>query len=236
MIALTEVPAIHLDDVALRLGRTWALRGLTLRIPTGELVAILGHNGSGKTSLLRLVATALAPTKGNGRVLGFDLERDANEIRSRCTMLTHSAGLYGDLTAAENLEFAQRMSGYVVSRVQIVDALERVGLAGAAHKRVRTFSSGMQRRASLARLYLNASPLLLLDEPYNSLDPDGRRLVDELLLATRARGGSALVVLHDLEQSGVDFDMVVHLRAGRVDRVARTVRGSALHGAMEVSA
>ncbi|HEY9228350.1 MAG TPA: ATP-binding cassette domain-containing protein, partial [Gemmatimonadaceae bacterium] len=145
--------------------------------------------------------------------------RHARERRARRTMLTHGAGLYGDLTAAENLEFTQRMMGERTNAAAIADALARVGLAHAADQRLRTFSSGMQRRASIARLFLSRTPLLLLDEPYNSLDPDGRLLVDELLRDVQARRGSALVVLHDLDQSGVDFDTTVEMASGRISRV-----------------
>jgi heme exporter protein A len=215
------VAAVELRDIALRLGRVWALRGVTLRIASGEMVAIHGHNGSGKTSLLRVIATALRPNRGHGSVYGLDLVRDANAIRACCSLLTHGAGLYGDLTATENLQFAQRMNGEPVNPAAIEHALDRVGLADVARQRVRTFSSGMQRRAALARLFLRQHRLLLLDEPYNSLDPAGRRLVDELLFEVNSQGGSAIVVLHDLEQSRVVFDMTVELQAGRVGHVLR---------------
>ena len=219
--------AVSLRDIAQRLGRTWALRGVTLTIPPREVVAIVGHNGSGKTTLLRVIATALHATRGRGRIFGYDLERQALEIRALSAMLTHGAGLYGDLTAAENLAFAQRMAGDRVSDPLIERVLDRVGLSQAKHARVRTFSSGMQRRASLARLFLRPARLVLLDEPYNSLDPEGGRLVDELLLDVRMRGGVGLVVLHDLDRSGLTFDRVIELRQGRVVRVSTPAsRGS----------
>ena len=210
--------AIVLDAIAQRLGRVWALRGVSLAIPPGELVAIVGHNGSGKTTLLRVIATALSPTRGRGTIFGADLQRDANDVRAMSAMLTHGAGLYGDLSARENLEFAQRMSGDAPNARLIEESLARVGLTDVADARVRTYSSGMQRRASLARLFLRQPRLLLLDEPYNSLDPHGGALVDELLSDVRDRGGVGLVVLHDLDRSGVDFDRIVELRAGRVIR------------------
>jgi heme exporter protein A len=162
-------------------------------------------------------------------VLGFDVVRQANDVRAHCAMLTHGAGLYGDLTAAENLEFAQRMAGDPVSRAAIGAALERAGLSHAADQRVRTFSSGMQRRAALARLFLRTPTVLLLDEPYNSLDPQGRLLVDALLRDVRERDGIGLVVLHDLEQSSIDFSTILEMKNGRVDRVLQTpARGELL--------
>lgn len=220
--------AVRLTGIAQRLGRSWALRGITLDIPRGDLVAVVGHNGSGKTTLLRVISTALRPTRGDGSIFGFDLRKEPDEVRARCAMLTHGDGLYGDLTAEENLQFAQRMTGERVDHARIAEILAQVDLTAAARQRVRTFSSGMQRRAALARLLLRRTPLVLLDEPYNSLDPRGRALVDELLTETRARGGVGIVVLHDLEQSGVQFDATIELRQGRVMRVTRVTRARRL--------
>jgi heme exporter protein A len=225
-------PAIHLNDVAQRLGFRWALKGVTCRIDAGELVAVVGHNGSGKTTLLRVISTAIRPTRGEARVFGHDLRRDPDSARAELTMLTNGGGLYADLSAAENLAFAQRMSSGVEDASAIEDVLERVGLSDTGDARVRTFSSGMQRRLSLARVFLRDARLLLLDEPYNSLDPAGGALVDELLLATKARNGAAVVVLHDLDRSGVRFDRVIELREGRVagvGRAAGTGRGLRVH-------
>jgi len=221
--------AVALDGIAQRLGRVWALRGISLTIGAGELVAVVGHNGSGKTTLLRVLSTVLRPMRGRGSVFGLDLQRDANDVRALSSMLTHHAGLYGDLTARENLEFAQRMSGDAPNDEIVRAVLARVGLADVADGRVRTFSSGMQRRASLARLFLRQARLLLLDEPYNSLDPRGGELVDQLLTDVRSRGGTALVVLHDLDRSGVDFDRIVELRNGRVARDEPRARRAFAH-------
>ena len=216
----SAIRAISIDDLAQRLGGRWVLRGVSLRVDPGECVAVVGHNGSGKTTLLRVLSTVLRPTRGGGTVFGHDLIRDADAVRARCAMLNHGGGLYGDLTAAENLAFAQRMMGERVDPDAIRQALVRVGIAPFANARVRTFSSGMQRRTAVARLYLRAARLLLLDEPYNSLDGDGVALVDELLASVRAENGAAIVVLHDLERTSTEFDRVIELAQGRIVRGA----------------
>ena len=221
------IPAISIREIAQRLGGRWVLRGISLSVEPGEVVAIVGHNGSGKTTLLRVLATALRPTRGAGRIFGHDLVRDADGVRAECAMLSHAGGLYADLTAAENLAFAQRMMGGSVDMEAIHRALDRVGIRRFADTRVRTFSSGMQRRTAVARLYLRDARLLLLDEPYNSLDGNGVALVDELIANVRARGGAAVVVLHDLERTSTTFDRVVELANGRV---AGPVRSS-IHAA-----
>lgn len=222
------VRAISIDDIAQRLGGKWVLRGLSLRVDPGECVAVVGHNGSGKTTLLRVLSTVLRPTRGTGSIFGHDLVRDADGVRASCAMLNHGGGLYGDLTAAENLVFAQRMMGERADMHAIKHALERVGMGAFANTRVRTFSSGMQRRTAVARLYLRDARLLLLDEPYNSLDGDGVSLVDELLASVRSKGGAAVVVLHDLERTNTEFDRVIELAQGRI--VAGAAR-STIHAA-----
>ncbi|HSQ30017.1 MAG TPA: heme ABC exporter ATP-binding protein CcmA [Gemmatimonadaceae bacterium] len=208
--------AISIDEIAQRLGGRWVLRGISLRVDPGECVAVVGHNGSGKTTLLRVLSTVLRPTRGTGRIFGHDLVQDADGVRAECAMLSHGGGLYGDLTAAENLAFAQRMMGERADMQAIRHALDRVGIGGFANTRVRTFSSGMQRRTAVARLYLRDARLLLLDEPYNSLDGDGVSLVDELLASVRSKGGAAVVVLHDLERTNTEFDRVIELAQGRI--------------------
>lgn len=195
----------------------WALRGVTLDVEQGEVVGIMGHNGSGKSTLLRVISTALRPSAGEGWVFGKHLVRDAVEVRSHVGFLAHSPGLYEDLTATENLQFAARMLG--VSEGPIPGLLDRVGLGREAKERVRGFSAGMQRRLALARLMLGQAGLLLLDEPYNNFDPQGIELVNEVIQEARRGGGAALVVLHDRRQGERVLDRVVELGRGAVIRV-----------------
>ena len=190
------------------------MRGVTLELEPGEIVGIVGHNGSGKSTLLRVISTALRPSAGEGWVYGHHLVRDAIEVRRHIGFLAHSPGLYDDLTATENLQFAARMFGIAESGIEAV--LERVGLTQARHEKVRGFSAGMQRRLVLARLILGAPRLLLLDEPYNNFDPQGIELVNEVIEDARRSDGSALVVLHDQRQGERVLDRIVELGRGAV--------------------
>lgn len=192
------------------------LRGANLTVRPGEVVAILGRNGSGKTTLLRIIATLLRPTRGTGVVLGLDLARDGDAVRRRVALLGHTNAIYPDLTAAENLAFALRMLGRPADRAAIEEALGAVGLHGEADTRVRGFSAGMQRRLALARVGLLDPGLLLLDEPYSSLDPEGAELVTARIARMRDAGGSAMVVTHDVVRARRIADRVVALDAGRV--------------------
>jgi heme exporter protein A len=213
--------AVELTGIAQRLGHRWALRGVTLRVDSGEVLAVVGPNGSGKTTLLRVVATSLTPTRGSGRVFGLDLVGQADAVREVTGMLGHATGLYDDLSATENLRFAQRMCGEPASAAAIDAALEAVGLRGHASERARGLSSGMRRRVALARLILRRPRLLLLDEPFNSLDATGVAVVDTLIRETVRAGGSALVVTHDLGRTpGAGYDRVLALDAGRVETTA----------------
>jgi len=164
---------------------------------------------------LRILSTALKPTSGVARVFGFDVVKESESVRGTVAFLTHYPGLYDDLTAEENLRFACRMLG--ANQASIPGLLERVGLLRDARETVRTFSAGMQRRLSLARLLLQQPRLLLLDEPYNNFDPSGIALVNEVVSDVRESGGSAMIVLHDRHSAGSLLDRVVRLRQGMVE-------------------
>ncbi len=180
----------------------------------GEIVAIIGHNGSGKSTLLRVAATAIRPTQGHGSVNGCDLIKQASRVREMIALLSTEPGLYGDLTAIENLQFAARMLGRRAEPLVLQRALDRVGLGREGHERARNMSSGMQRRLSIARLLLRAPAVLLLDEPYNSLDPEGAHLVNELIRETRDRGGSVLLVAHDIARAEQLPDRTLEMNDG----------------------
>ncbi len=219
--AATERPlAVRLERVARRFGREQVLRGLSLRLPAGRIVALRGSNGSGKTTLLRLLATRLRPSSGRASVFGRDLVREAAAVRREVAYLAVHGGSYGTLTARENLRLACVLTG---APQDGVDAeLARVGLSEHADRPVRVFSSGMKRRLGLARLALRDAALWLLDEPYASLDEEGRELVDDLLSRARARGRTVLIASHEPERL-----------AGRIDASITIDRGVLLHGATE---
>ncbi len=205
-----------LRGVTRRFGHKWALRGIELDVAFGDLVVIQGHNGGGKSTLLRVIATAVQPTGGSGRVLGKDLRREATAIRPESALLGTTNGLYEDLSATENLLFAARMLGVRQPAEPVAAALRQVGLANDADDRVRSFSSGMQRRLALARLLLHQPKLLLLDEPFNTLDADGAALVHDLMADTRERGGAVVVVLHDLARLSVTPSATHTMTMGRL--------------------
>lgn len=179
---------------------------------------LLGHNGSGKTTLLRILSTAIRPNRGAGSVFGHDLASDPNRVRPLIAYLGHEPGLYGDLSARENLRFAERMrrpgDASAVRESRIEAMLERVGLAGHADERTRGFSAGMKRRLALARVVLGEPRLLLLDEPYASFDAPGIALVNEIVGATRAAGGCVVVATHDPERASEVATRALRMQSG----------------------
>jgi heme exporter protein A len=214
--AASESPAVEVTGIARRFASRWVLRGVDLTLDRGEAVAILGRNGSGKTTLLRIVATLLRPTRGAGRVFGHDLLTDADAVRSRIGLLGHANAVYPDLTAAENLGFTLRMLGRTVDPGFINASLDAAGLGPYAAARARGFSAGMQRRLALARIRILDPKLLLLDEPYSSLDPEGTELVTALIADTRREGGAAILVTHDIPRAKKVADRIVALVDGRI--------------------
>lgn len=200
---------------------------MSLEAARGEVVGIEGHNGSGKSTLLRIIATVIRPTSGTARVFGCDVRTDAEAVRRHVAFMATSSGMYDDLTAVENLAFAAEMQGRTVAPSELLGVLDRVGLSQVANERLRTFSSGMQRRLALGRILLQAPRLLLLDEPYNSFDREGVTLVNEVVREiVHVNGGTALIVLHDRQSAGGLLDRLVALRAGKVESAAVAAPGS----------
>ncbi len=215
--------ALELAGLVHRYQRSFVLRGTGLRLERGAALALYGSNGAGKTTLLKIIGTALTPTRGGGTVLGFDL-RDRLELRRRVLIVSHALGLYPDLTGLENLEFAIKMHLRSVSSAAFQDALERVGLRGVG-TRVRGYSSGMRKRLGLAKMLLLQPELILLDEPFAALDPQGKDLVEGLIRGEQSRGATLVIASHEPERTRQIVTFETTLEAGLL--APMTATGSA---------
>ena len=213
-------PAVATTDLARLFAGSAALAGVSLRIEAGRCVALLGPNGAGKTTLLRLLATVIRPSYGTALVDGLDVGRDADLVRERVAYLSHATGLYDDLTARENLDFAATMLDTPDRAARVERALADVGLHERAGDRVRDFSAGMRRRLGLGRLLLGQASLILLDEPTSALDDHGVVLVEQLLAAWREVGVTVLVASHSADRLERLIDARVVLDRGLVASVA----------------
>ena len=227
------VPAVATFGLARLFAGSPALVDVSLRLEAGRTLALLGPNGAGKTTLLRMLATAIRPSFGELEIDGVDASRHPELVRPSIAYLSHAAGLYDDLTLRENLRFAAalRLFPRAEGERRAEAAIERVGLGALSRERVRTFSAGMRKRAALARVLLAGPRLVLLDEPYAALDPDGVELVDELLAEWHAAGVTCVVASHAAERLTSRADAVARLDAGTLvelagDGVGRTGRAA----------
>lgn len=204
--------AVETSGLSRRYGRRWALADVSLEIHTGSVTMLAGRNGSGKSTLLRVLATALRPDHGEARVLGHDVRQARDAVRRKVALLAHQSFLYEALTARENLEVAASFLG----RDAAGALLARVGLESRADDPVASFSAGMRKRLSLARVLLQQAELVLLDEPYGELDPPGFRLVDGVLDRLRRRGATIVMSTHLVERGREQCDRALVLEGGRV--------------------
>lgn len=208
--------ALDLRGIARLRGRRWVLSHIDLRIESGQVWAIAGSNGSGKTTLLRIMASLLPPTRGSVRLGGLDPDVDLEGYREEVGFLSHRMGLYSDLSAHETLASVGRLVGCSLSRQEIDERCQAVGLSAPPGLPVRFYSSGMRKRLALARLGLQQPHLILIDEPYGQLDDAGFDLIDDLVNSWRARGTSVVMASHLLERAAGVADRALILDAGQV--------------------
>lgn len=166
---------------------------------------VVGANGSGKTTLLRILATALRPSAGKLELLGKPW---GFAVREEVCLLSHADGHYDDLTARENLRLAGRGG--------VDEVLAAVGLDQRGDDIVRGFSAGMRKRLGFARVLLKKPPIVLLDEPYAALDPEGARFVDTLVGQLRDGGTTLIVSTHQVARAAKLCDDAVRLDLGKV--------------------
>jgi phospholipid/cholesterol/gamma-HCH transport system ATP-binding protein len=215
---------VAVDDVMFSYGAAPILAGLTLSIPSGQVVAIMGGSGSGKTTLLRLIGGALRPARGEVRVFGQAINRaraaDLYALRGKMGMLFQHGALFTDLSAFENVAFPIRERTDLpepLIRDLVLMKLQAVGLRGAAQLMPQQLSGGMQRRVALARTIALDPLLVMYDEPFAGLDPISLAVTGKLIRDLNdALGATSIIVTHDVQESLQIVDAVYFLSAGRV--------------------
>ena len=176
-------------------GDRHVLRGVSLDVHPGELMHVSGPNGTGKTTLLRVVSGLLRPEKGSVAWQGRSIAATAAEYQSALAYASHEPALKSDLTALENLRFTVGRKRRVTV-AELRSSLERTGVANCADLPARVLSAGQRRRVAMARVLAFRADLWLLDEPYTNLDGSGSSLLSALLAEHVGQGGVALVVAH----------------------------------------
>jgi heme exporter protein A len=217
---IPAAPAVETRGLTRRFGNRLALDGVDLSLASGECLAIFGPNGAGKTTLLRVLAGLLHPTAGTVRVAGVTLPGGA-AARADIGFISHQTMLYPALTAGENVEFTARLYGIPAPRAAANASLSRLHMQEHADTPVRALSRGLQQRVSIARAFVHAPRLVLLDEPYTSLDASGAADLSEALSGLKASGAALVLVTHHLEEGLVLANWVGVMRRGRFVRMDR---------------
>jgi ABC-2 type transport system ATP-binding protein len=205
--------AVEVRDVVVRYGATTAVDGVSLTMPRGRVLALLGHNGAGKTSLLQVCEGFRAADGGECRVLGLDPIGEHDALMPRLGIMLQSGGMYPWATAGELLQLFASFSANPLSPAMLI---ERLGLQKVAKTRYRRLSGGEQQRLSLAVALVGRPELVFLDEPTAGMDTEARHTTWQLIEELRADGVSVLLTTHLLDEAERLADDVVIMRAGQV--------------------
>ena len=212
------VAAIAITDLCKSFGAFQAVDHLSLTVRQGEIFGLLGPNGSGKTTTINMISGLSAPTSGQVRVLGYDIRRDARQIRRILGAVSQETALYEELTAWDNLDFHADLFG--VPRAQkaqrITEKLELAQLFDRKDSRVGAFSGGMKRRLALVRALLHDPQLIYLDEPTLGVDIQSRRAIWDYILQLRDEGKTVLLTTNYLEEAQALCDRIAIIDHGKL--------------------
>jgi heme ABC exporter ATP-binding subunit CcmA len=195
--------------------RVPVLREIDLSVSTGEMVALRGSNGAGKSTLLKCLAGSLRPDSGEVRWFGNSARRSLADQR-RLGFAGHESGLYAELTALENLVFAARMYGVARPKLRATELLSVAGLESLANRLAGQLSQGLRQRLAIARAVVHEPQLILLDEPFASLDSQGRDWLEQLFHDWRRDVRTVCFTSHDFREGRVLANRIVSLEAGRL--------------------
>jgi sodium transport system ATP-binding protein len=209
---------IVFNNLSKRYGEVTAVAGLSLQVARGEVYALLGANGAGKTTALRCLATLLRPTSGSSTVDGYSSSSAPLEVRRRLGFLAASMGLYERLTAAELLDYFAGLQGLGASvrKSRVEELIEAFELSAFAHRRCGTLSTGQRQRVSIARAIVHDPPALVLDEPTLGLDVLSGETIYRFVAEARKRMRAILFSTHQMSEVELLADRVGILAAGRL--------------------
>jgi ABC-2 type transport system ATP-binding protein len=221
-------PAVQVEDLAKHYGDVRALDGVSL------IFGLLGHNGAGKSTMIRILTGRAKPTGGRALVLGHEVPRDLEAVRGDINLVAEVPNVYQRADAKENLELF--CSLYGLPKRRAAEVLEDVGLTAVAKRKVKTFSTGMRQRLLLARALLNSPRVLFLDEPTRGLDPQSARNLHAIITALAEGGSSVFLTTHDMHEADELCQRVAFLADGKIVALdtPRALKLSLDRGAPEV--
>lgn len=196
-----------------------AVNGVDLQIERGEIFGLLGPNGAGKSTTIRMLCTLLEPTSGTATVNGYDIVKQANEVRrSLGTVLAGERSIYWKLTGRENLEYFAALYHIpqTLTRQRVEELIERMEIKDRANELVEKYSTGMRQRIAIAKALLARPPILLLDEPTLGLDPQAARNLRELIAQLKQEGHTILLTTHYMEEADLLSDRIGIIDTGKV--------------------
>jgi ABC-2 type transport system ATP-binding protein len=212
------MPAIVVEGLERAFGEVLAVQGIDLEVGEGEIYGFLGPNGAGKTTTVRMLTTLLLPTGGRAGVAGYDVVREARQVRSSIGVALQEAALDPLMTGRELIRLQATLQGLptVAGRKRADELLERVGLTYAADRRVGGYSGGMKRRLDLAAALVHEPRVLFLDEPTTGLDPVSRKTIWEEVQALNDDGTTVFLTTQYLEEADQLADNVGIIDSGRI--------------------
>ena len=203
-----------MTDLVKRYGDVRALDGVSLSAQAGEIFGLLGHNGAGKSTMIRVLTGRSRPTSGHASVLGHEIPRELEAVRGEINLVAETPNVYQRATAKENLELFCTLYG--LPRGRAAEVLEEVHLAKVASRKVKTFSTGMRQRLLLARALLNTPRVLFMDEPTRGLDPQSARDLRESVKRLAEGGATIFLTTHDMHEADELCARVAFLAEGKV--------------------
>jgi len=210
--------AIEAHGLTKRYGSTQALAGIDLEVQEGRVLGVLGPNGAGKTTAVRILATLLTPDAGSARVAGFDVVKQASEVRRSIGLTGQYASVDEDLTGVENLVMIGRLLGLsrAAAKQRTAELLEEFDLTDAGKRLTKTYSGGMRRRLDLAASLIGRPSVVYLDEPTTGLDPGKRDDVWDMVRALVAKGTTVLLTTQYLEEADALANEITVIDHGRI--------------------
>jgi len=206
--------AIEVEKLTRTFNSLKAVDNISFSVQSGEIFGFLGHNGAGKTTTIRMLSGQLLPTSGHARVAGCDVITEQQRLKPLIGVVSEHQNLYERMSGRENLEFAARLYGQDIRRVD--EALRQVGLLERAADNVRKYSNGMKQRLLIARALLHRPQVIFLDEPSRGLDPVVGREIRRLILDLSEQGVTIFLTTHYMEEADQLCDRVAFLSEGRI--------------------
>ncbi|GAA0294118.1 daunorubicin resistance protein DrrA family ABC transporter ATP-binding protein [Streptomyces turgidiscabies] len=228
--SMTTTYAVLSEGLEKTFGKIHAVRGLDLAVAEGSVCGLLGSNGAGKTTAVRLLTTLLRPDAGSARVAGHDLAREGTAVRRRIGVTGQYASVDGDLTGRENLRLFARLHRVRGPAARADELLSRFGLAEAADRPASTYSGGMRRRLDLAASLVKRPDVLFLDEPTTGLDPAARNQIWAAVRALKDEGTTVVLTTQYLEEADQLADEIALVEHGRVAHTGSPAQLKALVG------